>query len=290
MRDRNVEEDMYGKVCLITGASSGIGEATALELAHRNATVLGIGKNPEHITQAQERILSLTGNQVDFIRADLSVQEEVRQVADELHSRYQRLDVLINNAGSFFLFRRESSDGIEMNLALNHLAYFLLTNLLLDMLYASVPARVVSVSSNAHYNNPINFEDLQYKHRYHPFKAYGRSKYANVLFTYELAHRLEGSGVTANALHPGWVATDIARNIGWLSKIVMPLIQRNAKSPEEGAKTSLYLAASPQVQGISGKFFADCEQVNTAPGTYDREAQSRLWHISAEMTGIAVNR
>lgn len=286
MEDTQLMGDMYGKVCLVTGASSGIGEATARGLARKNATVIGVGNNPKRIDKTKERIASETGNEVEFIRADLSNQAEVRKAAERFRSKYQRLDVLINNAGSFFPFRRKSEDGIEMNFALNHLAYFLLTNMLLDILYASVPARVVNVSSNSHYNNPIDFEDLQYEHRYRPLKAYGRTKHANVLFTYELTHRLEGTGVTANALHPGWVRTKIARNLGWLADLFMPLIQINAMSPEEGAMTSLYLASSPEVKDVSGKFFINCKQVNSDPKTYDREAQARLWRISAEMTGI----
>jgi NAD(P)-dependent dehydrogenase (short-subunit alcohol dehydrogenase family) len=275
-----------GKVYLVTGASSGIGEATALELARQNATVVGIGNNPRRIHKSMERILSETGNDVEFIRADLSSQAEVRRAADIFRSKYHRLDVLINNAGSFFPFRRKSADGIEMNFALNHLAYFLLTNLLLDVMYASVPSRVVNVSSNGHYGNPVDFKDIQFKNSYRPLKAYGRTKFANVLFTYELARRLKGTGVTTNALHPGWVRTKIARNFGWLAGLFMPLVQWNAMSPEEGALTSLYLASSSDVQDISGKFFINCKQVNSDPKTYDREAQSRLWRISTEMTGI----
>lgn len=286
MRDTNLMEDMYGKVCLVTGASSGIGEATALGLARQNATVIGIGNNPRRIDKTKEHIFSETGNEIDFIRADLSRQSELRQAVDVFRLKYQRLDVLINNAGSFFPLRRESVDGIEMNFALNHLAYFMLTNLLLDNLYASVPARIVNVSSNSHYGNPIDFTDIQYKHSYRPLKAYGRTKHANVLFTYELAQRLEGTSVTANALHPGWVRTKIARNLGWLADLFMPLIQINAMSPEEGARTSLFLATSPEVEDTSGKFFINCKQVDSDPNTYDREAQSRLWRISAEMTDI----
>lgn len=276
--------DMTGKVCLITGASSGIGEACALELAKRSASVVGIGYHTEHIAEARQHIQAESGHLVDFIQADLSSQAEVCRAADEFRSRYQRLDVLINNAGSFFPFRRNSVDGIEMNFALNHLAYFLLTNQLLDMLQASSPARVVNVSSNSHYGNPVDFDDLQYRHRYHPFKAYGRSKFANVLFSYELARRLEGTGISVNSLHPGWVATNIARNIGLLARLFMPLIQINALRPREGAQTSLCLAASPELKDVTGKFFINCEPVKSDPRTYDREAQSQLWRISAEMT------
>jgi NAD(P)-dependent dehydrogenase (short-subunit alcohol dehydrogenase family) len=283
--NKNYLEDMTGKVCLVTGASSGIGEATALELARQNATVIGIGYHPQHITEARARILAQSGREVDFIQADLSSQTQVCRVAAEFRSRYKRLDVLINNAGSFFPLRRKSVDGIEMNFALNHLAYFHLTNLLLDMLKASAPARVINVSSSSHYGNPLDFEDLEFQHRYHPFKAYGRSKFANILFSYELARRLDGTGVSVNALHPGWVATNIARNIGFLARVFMPLIQFNALRPREGAETSLYLAASSNGSNVTGSFFINRKAVKSDPLTYDREAQSRLWHISAEMTG-----
>jgi NAD(P)-dependent dehydrogenase (short-subunit alcohol dehydrogenase family) len=154
----------------------------------------------------------------------------------------------------------------------------------MDMLQASAPARVVNVSSNSHYGNPVDFDDLQFQHGYHPFKAYGRSKFANVLFSYELARRLEGTGISVNALHPGWVATNIARNIGILARLFMPLIQINALKPVEGAKTSLCLATSPDLQEITGRFYINCEEVKSDPRTYDQDAQSRLWQISAEMT------
>jgi NAD(P)-dependent dehydrogenase (short-subunit alcohol dehydrogenase family) len=277
--------DMTGKICLVTGASSGIGEATALELAKLNATVVGIGYHPQHIAKARTRIFSDSGKDVEFIQADLSSQAEVCRAADEVRSRYRRLDVLINNAGSFFPLRRKSVDGIEMNFALNHLAYYLLTDLLLDMLKANIPARVVNVSSNSHYGNPLDFEDLQYEHRYQPFKAYGRSKFANVLFSYELARRLQCSGINVNALHPGWVATNIARNLGFLARLFMPLIQINALSPRQGAQTSLYLASSPDIKDVTGSFFINSKPVKSDPRTYDLEAQSQLWQISAEMTG-----
>jgi len=194
--------------------------------------------------------------------------------------------VLVNNAGAFFLRRQESADGVEMTFALNHLNYFLLTYLLLDRLKASAPARIVNVASDSHRGALINFNDLQGKRGYNGFQAYGQSKLANVLFTYELARRLEGAQVTANALHPGFVATNIGKNNGLLARLVMPIAQLNAIRPEEGARTGVYLASSPDVEGVSGTYFTREKPVQSDPASYDLQAARQLWEISAEMTGL----
>ena len=203
------DESMAGKVCLVTGATSGIGEVAATALAAKGATVVLVGRNPEKAAATAERIKKVTGNpSVEFLIADLSQQSEVRRLAEEFKAKHDRLHVLVNNAGAMFADRRESPDGIELTFALNHLGYFLLTNLLLDTLKASAPSRVVSVASYAHRMVPaLDFDDLQFREKYSGFKVYGASKLANVLFTKELARRLEGTGVTANSLHPGFVAT-----------------------------------------------------------------------------------
>jgi NAD(P)-dependent dehydrogenase (short-subunit alcohol dehydrogenase family) len=218
--------------------------------------------------------------------ADLSVQAQVRRLAQEFKRRYSRLDVLINNAGGFFMKRQLSADGIEMTFALNYLSVFLLTSLLLDTLKASAPARIVNISSDAHRRARINFEDLELERKYSGFGAYGQSKLAVALFTYELARRLEGTQVTVNALHPGFVATNLGRNNGWRIKLFAPLVKLMALSPEEGAETSIYLASSSEVAGITGKYFDKKKAVRSSLASYDETAARRLWEISAEMTGL----
>jgi len=280
-------QQMQGKTCLVTGATGGIGLVTALELARQGARVVLVGRSRERCLEVVEGIRQQTGNtSVDFIVADLSSLEQIRRTAGEFTARHNRLDVLVNNVGAFFWKRQESVDGIEMTLALNHLSYFLLTNLLLDVLKASAPARVVNVSSDAHRGVQMNFDDLQSKRRYTGFRVYAQSKLANVLFTYELARRLEGSGVTANALHPGFVATNFAKNNGFLFRLFMPLAQLSAISPEEGARTSIYLASSPEVEGVTGKYFVRERAVPSSPESYDEQNSRRLWDVSLELTGL----
>jgi NAD(P)-dependent dehydrogenase (short-subunit alcohol dehydrogenase family) len=222
---------------------------------------------------------------VEYALADLTDQAQVRAMAAEINERHSRLEVLINNAGGFFFRRRESADGIEMTLALNHLAPFLLTHLLLDRLRVGAPARVINVSSAMHRSAELDLDDLQMESGYSGAAAYGRAKLALVLFTYELARRLAGSGVTANALHPGFVATGIGMG-GCVARLARPIMRLFARSPEEGAETSLYLATSPDVAGVTGAYFADREAVDSAPATYDEALARRLWQISADLTGL----
>lgn len=281
------EKSLQGKVCLVTGATSGIGKITALELARQGGTVVVVSRSTRKCRETVHTIQQQTGNeQVSYLAADLSSQKEIRKLAGDFQTNFHQLDVLVNNAGGLFWERKESVDGIEMTFALNHLNYFLLTNLLLDTLKASEPARIINVSSGAHRGQKLALDNLELKENYSPMKAYGRSKLANLYFTYELARRLTDSGVTANALHPGLVSTNFAREgKSWL-RFIMPLVQVFAKSPQEGAETSIYLAASPQVDGISGKYFQDKEMVSSSAISYDQETAERLWEISAEMTGI----
>jgi NAD(P)-dependent dehydrogenase (short-subunit alcohol dehydrogenase family) len=275
---------------MVTGATSGIGAVTAQALAQQGATVILVGRNLEKCADTVNRIKQQTGNSaVEFMQADLSAQKEVRQLAEQFKSRYQRLDVLVNNAGAIFLRRQETVDGIEMTFGLNHLNYFLLTNLLLDTIKASASARIINVSSRAHRRAQINFDDLQSRSRYNGQRAYGQSKLANVLFTYELARQLEGTGVTANALHPGVVATRFAMNNGPVVSLFMGLFHLAALSPEQGAQTSIYLATSPDVEGVTGKYFVEKKAVPSAPASYDTAAASRLWQVSAELTGLPVS-
>ena len=283
-----MSELLQGKVVIVTGATSGIGLVTARQLANKSATVVGVGRDPLKSAAAARQISLDSGNpQVAYLLADLTSQEQVRRLADDFRSRYDRLDVLVNNAGGIFSRRLESVDGIELTFALNHLSYFLLTNLLLDILLHSAPARIVNVSSNAHSGGKINFDDLLGKQSYFGWSAYAQSKMANVLFTYELARRLEATSVTANSLHPGFVATGFGHNnrdlVGWGTRLAQRLA---ALTPEQGAQTSIYLAASPEVEGITGKYFVDEKSVPSSPLSYDESAARRLWEVSAAMTGL----
>ncbi len=283
----NSDLNMKGKTCMITGATSGVGLETARALAQMGATTILVGRNPEKTSAAVAQIQEQTGNlKVELLLADLSEQAQIRQLVETFKQRHFRLHVLINNAGAFFLFRKLSADGIEMSLALNHLNYFLLTNLLLDTLQASAPARIINVASRGHNDKELDFDDLENRSGYNGSRAYGQSKLANILFTYELARRLEGTQVTANALHPGWVATNIGRNNGWLVRLLMPFIQRSAMSPEKGAQTSVYLATSPEVEGVTGKYFVKSKPRESSPASYNDENAKRLWEISAQMTGL----
>jgi NAD(P)-dependent dehydrogenase (short-subunit alcohol dehydrogenase family) len=279
---------MKNKVCLITGATSGIGQATAMALAQKGARVIVAGRDEERCQNTVAHIQQETQNfHVDYLVGDLSVQAQIHQMAAEFKSRYERLDVLVNNAAAIFFFRRVSADGVEMNFAVNHLAYFLLTNLLLDTIKASAPARIVNVASNSHYGKHLDFDNLQLKRGYNPMRAYGRSKLCNLYFTYELARRLEGTGVTVNAMHPGFVRTNMAANNGWLVKLFLPLVHRNSLSPEQGASTAVYLASSPDVEGVTGKFFVREKEKKSDPVSYDESAARRLWEVSEEITGLS---
>src|SRR5215211_1752507 len=249
-------QDLSGKNCLITGATSGIGEVTARRLAGMGAAVTIVGRSAERAASTAARIKAATGATVEILIADLTSQTEVRRLADAFLARHDRLDVLINNAGALFTRRRESVDGIEVTWALNHMSYFLLTNLLLGALRAAAPSRIVNVASDAHHGAHINFDDPQLKTNYSGWRAYGQSKLANILFTVELARRLDGTGVTANVLHPGFVASNFGKNNGGLFGILIGLAQRVAAiGPESGAETTIYLASSPEVAGVSGRYF-----------------------------------
>ncbi len=282
---RAPEQTLSGKVCLLTGATSGIGEVTARELARLGATLVVSGRHPEKTGALVQRLQQETGNQrVEGMLADLSSQAEVRRLAQEFRDRHHRLDILINNAGAMFMQRQESVDGIELTFALNHLAYFLLTNLLLDRLVTAGSARIINVSSDAHRGLEMDFDDLQGRRNYRGFRAYCQSKLANLLFTFELAKRLKGSGITVNALHPGFVATNFfAGNgpAGWLMRRAAGMV---AIRPDRGARTSVYLATTPEVEGVSGRYFVKEKPVASSPQSLDEAAMQRLWRISEELT------
>jgi NAD(P)-dependent dehydrogenase (short-subunit alcohol dehydrogenase family) len=278
---------MDGRICLVTGATSGIGLATARCLAQQRATVIVVGRNRQKGEDVVAHLRQESDNPaVDLLLADLSDQTQIRQLARSFESRYPRLDVLINNAGGFFAKRQKTADGIEMTLALNFLAPFLLTNLLLSTLKASAPARIVNVSSDIHRSARIDFKDLELERRYSGQRAYGQAKLALVLFTYELARRLAGTRVTVNALHPGFVATGIGQQDGGIVKLFAPLIKLIANSPEEGAQTSVFLASSPEVAGVTGQYFKKAQAVPSGRASYQEDTARRLWEIAARMTGV----
>ena len=282
-----LKENMNGKICLVTGGTNGIGKATAQALAQMGATVLIIGRDAQKTSRVVQEIRAASSNKnVGSLLADLSSQQEVRRLAKEFKSKYSHLHVLLNNAGGFFLQRQLSVDGFEMTFALNHLASFLLTDLLLDTIKASAPARIINVSSGAHASGKIEFDNLQGERGFSP-RAYDNSKLANILFTMELSRRLEGSGVTVNALHPGFVATGFAKNngrvIAALVSIFAPLV---ARSPAKGAQTSIYLASSPSVGGMTGKYFHDSHVTPSAPQATDMVVARKLWDVSAKMVHL----
>ena len=277
---------MTGKTVLVTGATGGIGLATAAGLAGLGARVGIVGRDAAR-SEAAATQLRAVGGQVDVFIADVSSQDEVRRLADEALAAYPRLDVLVNNVGGYWATRHTTVDGLEHTFAVNHLAPFLLTNLLLDRLRASAPARVVTVSSGAQAMGTLDFGDLQGEQDYSGQRAYNQSKLANVMFTYELARRLAGSGVTANVLHPGVVRTDFGRedSKGWM-RLMLPVIRPFMKNPERGAATSIYLASSAEVEGVTGRYFANGKPTASSKASQDGAAVARLWDVSAELVGL----
>lgn len=285
-----VKTNMQGKVCIVTGANSGIGKATALGLAHMGATVVLVCRDQIKGEEAQNEIKEQSGNDaIDLMLADLASQESIRQLAEYIQEHYQHVHVLINNAGVAHLTRRETIDGCEMEFAVNYLAPFLLTHLLLDKLKASTPARIVNVSSSFHKSGSITMDDVQSEKTFRHMR-YGQSKLALVLFTYELARMLQGTGVTANCLHPGFVATNIGQNgEGPVGRRIIKLISRLGMSPEEGAKTSLYLASSPEIEGVTGKYFVKRRPVRSAPISYDESLQRQVWEETTKLVNLPPN-
>jgi retinol dehydrogenase-14 len=279
---------MAGKVVLITGGTGGIGKATAIGLATMGARVGITGRDHGRTERAAADIRTASRNPaVDAFAADLSSQVAVRQLAAAVLNAYPRLDVLINNVGGFWAHRHPTADGLEHTFALNHLAPFLLTNLLLDRLKASAPARVVNVSSGAQSMGRIDFEDLQGVRHYSGQRAYNQSKLATVMFTNELARRLEGSDVTANSLHPGVVRTNFGAEdqavwFALVSRVILPFL----KTPAQGAETPIYLAASADMAGVSGKFFANRTPKTANKVAYDTDKTARLWRVSADLVGV----
>lgn len=284
---KSPDKNMQDKVCLITGATAGIGRAAAFELARMGATLVLAGRSEERCVDTVRQIEEQTGNpSVEFLVADLSVKSQIKDLADEFKDRHKQLDVLLNNAGVINLNRRISSEGIEMTFALNHLAYFALTLQLLDTLKDSVPSRIINVSSDAHRGARIDLNDLEERGRYGGFRAYSRSKLANLMFTYQLAARLAGTGVTVNALHPGLVATNFLSGNGVLGRFLRFFLAIKGLSPEQGADTSVYLASSPDVETVTGRYFVKRRVVASSRQSYDEETALGLWKASLSMTGL----
>jgi NAD(P)-dependent dehydrogenase (short-subunit alcohol dehydrogenase family) len=281
---------MTGKTVLVTGGTFGIGKATATGLAALGARVGITGRDTGRAEAAAAEIRAASGHPaIDVFAADMSAQAEVRRLAAEVLDTYPRLDVLVNNVGGFWAHRHVTADGLEHTFALNHLGPFLLTNLLADRLKASAPARIVTVSSGAHARGRIDFGDLQGEHAYSGQHAYSQSKLANVMFTYELAHRLSGTGVTATVLHPGVVNTAFAaEDSSILFKWALPLIRPLLKTPAEGAATPIYLASAPDVAGVTGSYFANRKPKTSNKASYDTAAAARLWQVSADLVDLAV--
>lgn len=279
---------MTDRICMVTGGNAGIGKETALALAGMDAHVVVVSRNRQRGEEAVADIRRSTGNdKIDLVLCDYASQESVRDMTAQFNRDYPRLDVLVNNAGLINMSRQTTVDGLEATFAINHLGYFMNTLLLMEPLSRGNDVRIINVASDAHRGAKINFDDIMGEQKYTGFGAYGQSKLANILFTYELDRRLTGSGMTTNALHPGFVATNFAKNNGGIMSGIMSLLGRvAARSPEKGAETSIYLASSPEVAGQSGLYYSDCKPVKSSPESYDIATAQRLWDLSLELTGL----
>ncbi len=279
--------NFFEKICLITGGTSGIGAAAANKLAQLGFMVIIVGRNEKKCLRQIKKIKQTNPDaKIDYLLADLSSQNQIRKIAYEFSNRYSHLDVLVNNAGAYFARRELNADGLEMTFALNHISYFLLTNLLLNHLKESVKGRIIIVSSEAHKQGHINFDDLQSERNYNRNQAYANSKLANMLFTYSLSKRLESTNVTANALHPGSVATNIGANDNWLKTKLRNFVKRGMISPDKGAETIIYLATSPDVEGITGKYFYKCSIIYSSKESHNETSGENLWSLSERITGL----
>lgn len=277
--------DLEGKTVLVTGATAGIGRETALGVAKLGAHVVLVGRNPEKTQRVCDELKAATGNQhIDFLLADLSLLSEVRKVAAEFLARFGTLQVLINNVGAINLEREVTREGFELTFAMNHLGLFLLTELLLPALQKGAPARIINLSSDAHRSTGLDFDDLQAERSYSSFKVYSRSKLMNVLFTRELAHRVAPLRITANAVHPGMVASEFINKPGALGRIANAFVGAFGLSPEAGARTSVFLASSAEVEGTTGRYFVKSKAVSPSRKAQDDAAAKRLWEVSERLT------
>ncbi|XP_034107861.2 retinol dehydrogenase 14-like isoform X2 [Drosophila albomicans] len=284
------QTDETGKVVIVTGSNTGIGKETVLELARRGATVYMACRDKSRAEQARLEVIRETKNQNIFFRElDLASLDSVRKFIDGFKKEQSKLDILINNAGIMLCPHMLTKEGFEMQLGVNHMGHFLLTNLLLDLLKKSSPSRIVNVSALAHVDGSINFDDLNSEKSYSPRKAYGQSKLANILFTRELAKRLEGTNVTVNALHPGVVETELSRHVPIFNNpifgfLISPLIWLIFKTPKNGAQTTLYAALDPDLNGVTGLYFSDCKPKEVSAAAKDANSAKRLWEESEKWT------
>jgi len=280
--------DMTGKTCIVTGGNSGIGKATALGLARMGATVVIVSRGEEKGEAALADIIAKSGNRsIELMLADMSSQDSVRTLASDFKARHERLHLLVNNAGVYLTRRNTTVDGLESTFATNHLGPFLLTSLLLDLLEASAPSRIVNVSSDAHNGAKIDFEDLQGQKKFSGWHAYGQSKLAMILFTHELAKKLDGKGVTVNSAHPGVVRTNFANNNG-LVTFGFRLMRPFFISPKTAAKRILYVATSPDLEGVTGKYFNKMREARSSQESYDDNSAKRLWQMSEQLTKLSI--
>ena len=278
---------MTGRVCMVTGANSGIGKETALGLALMGATVVMVCRDRGRGEAARSEIAAKSGSEhVELMIADLSSQRSIRRLATEYLERHDRLHVLVNNAGRIIGKRTLTEEGLETTFALNHLGYFLLTLLMLDLLKTGAPARVINVASSSHSGSHIDFSDLQSEKGYGGFRAYGRSKLANVLFTFELARRLDGTKVTANCVHPGTVRTRLGHDAGGLFELGIRLYRPFMKPGKRGSVTPIFLAYSPEVARVTGGYFYENRQIGTSTESRDETVARRLWEVSLELTSL----
>lgn len=278
---------MKGKIVIVTGANSGIGKVTALELARKGATVIMVCRNRQKGEQAMKELIAETGNpSIDLLFCDFASQRQIRVLAEEIKYRYDKIDVLVNNAGLMMKKRVLTEDGLETTFAVNHLGYFLLTNLLLPLLKPAPAARIVNVASDAHRYAKIDFGNLQAEEKFSSWGSYGQSKLANIMFTYELAHRLRGTNITVNCLHPGVVRTNFGQSGNFLFKNAVKLAGSFFLTPEKGAETSIYLATAPELEGITGKYFAKKKVKKSNKQSYNVEVSRRLWVVSEELTRL----
>jgi retinol dehydrogenase-12 len=282
------EWTLDGRVCIVTGATSGIGQETALGLAREGGHLALVARSRE---RAEATLAALRrevpGTVGDIFLADLASQDEIRRVAAELLDRHPEIHLLVNNAGIVQLRRETTPDGLEATFAVNHLAYFLLTHLLLDRLRSSAPARIVNVASDAHRFGPLDLDDLQSEREYKGMRVYGRSKTANILFTRELARRLAGTGVTVYCLHPGAVATRLGHQHGWWARLVTGVLRPFFRSPAKGAETSIHLSTAPLLGDVSGEYWKDLRAIDPAPHAVDDDAARRLWAESERLCGLS---
>lgn len=281
--------DMNGKICIVTGSNSGIGKETASALAEMGATVVMAVRDAEKGENARDEISEQTGNtKTDLMVCDLASIDSIRQFAKEFSEKYNRLDVLINNAGCTIHKRQVTIDGFERTLAVNYLGPFLLTHELLTILKSSAPSRVINLTSGIHFRAKVDFDDLQKESKYKAMDAYGDAKLMVVMYTYELARRLEGTGVSVNVVHPGFAATNMGSNMGALRyKIMFKMVRPLQISAKKGAETSVYVASSPELEGVTGKYFAKSQDQPSSELSYDEEAQTHLWAITEELLGLA---